>query len=403
LRLADDRDRPFVEAFDGCEVCWRQVVGGGKVYLTRTSTRQETKSIRNYKIRGRENLDIAGHLVRIRIDAWRQRVSAGVRLVRAALRWALDSHLGGLMKILLASPRGFCAGVNMAIEALERAVARFGAPLYAFHEIVHNRRVVERFRELGVVFIDDVDEAPIGSRLVISAHGVAPAVRSRSEARQLQVIDATCPLVRKVHLAATKFASQGYTIVYIGHRGHDEVVAALGHAPEQMVLVESIADVDRLSLADPEKIAYLTQTTLSVDETAAIIARLRARYPACVASPKEDICFATQNRQESLKALVGEADVVLVAGSRNSSNSNRLAELARSQGCPAYLVDGSQDLDDAWFQNDQTVLITAGASAPESVVDELVAYLGRRSGAEAEERSVRIEEVGTFPLPLEVR
>lgn len=306
------------------------------------------------------------------------------------------------MRILLASPRGFCAGVNMAIEALDRALELFGAPLYVFHEIVHNRHVVERFRHQGVVFVNDVDEVPNGSRLMYSAHGISPAVHQAAQERQLQVIDATCPLVRKVHLQALRFARKGYTIVLIGHRGHDEVVGTMGEAPEQMILVETIEDVDRLEVPDPEKVAYLTQTTLSVDEVQGLVKRLQERFPNCVGSPKEDICYATQNRQEALKALSPQADVVIVVGSRNSSNSNRLVDVAREQGVSAYLVDDAGELDSAWFEDCETVLITAGASAPEELVLECVAELDRRFGATVERHSIREEDV-TFLLPLEVR
>ena len=306
------------------------------------------------------------------------------------------------MKILLIAPRGFCAGVNMAIEALERAVALFGTPLYTFHEIVHNRHVVEDFRNKGVRFVDHIDEVPPGGRLMYSAHGVSPAVRAQAAERNLQVIDATCPLVRKVHHEAVRFAREGYTIILVGHRGHDEVVGVMGEAPEQMMLVETVDDVDRLEVPDPKKVAYLTQTTLSVDETRAIILRLRERFPSCVGAAKEDICYATQNRQEALRAMLPQANVVLVVGSQNSSNSNRLAEVARQQGTQAYLIDSSQEIDPAWFSGTETVLITAGASAPENIVVDCVDFLRRTFDAKVLEHSVREEHV-EFALPLEVR
>ena len=306
------------------------------------------------------------------------------------------------MKILLIAPRGFCAGVNMAIEALERAVALFGTPLYTFHEIVHNRHVVEDFRNKGVRFVDHIDEVPPGGRLMYSAHGVSPAVRAQAAERNLQVIDATCPLVRKVHHEAVRFAREGYTIILVGHRGHDEVVGVMGEAPEQMMLVETVDDVDRLEVPDPKKVAYLTQTTLSVDETRAIILRLRERFPNCVGAAKEDICYATQNRQEALRAMLPQANVVLVVGSQNSSNSNRLAEVARQQGTQAYLIDSSQEIDPAWFSGTETVLITAGASAPENIVVDCVDFLRRTFDAKVLEHSVREEHV-EFALPLEVR
>ncbi|HVX61341.1 MAG TPA: 4-hydroxy-3-methylbut-2-enyl diphosphate reductase [Pirellulales bacterium] len=306
------------------------------------------------------------------------------------------------MKILLANPRGFCAGVNMAIESLDRALSLFGAPMYVFHEIVHNRHVVEAFRDKGVIFVDQVQEVPPGSRLMYSAHGISPAVEAEARRRQLQVIDATCPLVRKVHLQALRYARLGYTIVLIGHRGHDEVVGTLGEAPEQMVLVETVEDVDRLDPPDAEKVAYLTQTTLSVDEVQTIVDRLRRRFPACVGSPKEDICYATQNRQEALKALLPRVDVAVVVGSRNSSNSNRLVEVAREAGVRAYLVDDAEELDSAWFEGCDSVLISAGASAPEELVQQCVSELRRRFGAAVEHHSIREEDV-VFPLPWEVR
>ncbi len=306
------------------------------------------------------------------------------------------------MKILLVSPRGFCAGVNMAIEALDRAIAMFGTPLYTFHEIVHNRRIVDGFRAKGVIFVDDVHEVPEGSYLMYSAHGVSPAVQRVAEERRLQIIDATCPLVRKVHLEAIRFARLGYAIVLIGHRGHDEVVGTLGEAPERMTLVETIEDVDRLDFAQTDKIAYLTQTTLSVDDATVLIDRLRQRFPQCVGSSKDDICYATQNRQEALKAAVAQADVVLVFGSKNSSNSIRLTEVAREYDRPAHLVDDVSEIDPSWFRGDESVLITAGASAPEEVVLECVDYFVEKFGATIEHRALREENV-EFPLPLPVR
>jgi 4-hydroxy-3-methylbut-2-enyl diphosphate reductase len=306
------------------------------------------------------------------------------------------------MKILLVSPRGFCAGVNMAIEALDRAIVMFGTPLYAFHEIVHNRHVVEDFRSKGVVFVDQVHEVPPGSYLMVSAHGVSPAVHQAAQERGLQIIDATCPLVRRVHLAAIRFARLGYSIVLIGHRGHDEVVGTLGEAPDRMSLIETIDDVDRLNVPDPDKVAYLTQTTLSVDDANVLIKRLRQRFPKCVGSHKEDICYATQNRQEALKAGVSKADIVLVFGSKNSSNSIRLTEVAAEYGRPAHLIDDVAEIDPRWFRGDETVLITAGASAPEGLVAECVDYLSCTFGATVEHQAVREEHV-EFPLPIEVR
>ncbi len=306
------------------------------------------------------------------------------------------------MKILLVSPRGFCAGVNMAIDALEQAIKMFGTPLYVFHEIVHNRHVVQRFKDKGVVFVDHVHEVPRGSHLMYSAHGISPAVREQARERELQVVDATCPLVRKVHLEAIRFARLGYSIVLVGHRDHDEVVGTLGEAPGQIVLVETVDDVDRLHVADPNKVAYLTQTTLSVDDAGVIIDRLRARFPNCVGSPKEDICYATQNRQEALKAGVERADVVLVFGSKNSSNSIRLTEVAAEFGRPTHLVDSVEEIDRDWFRGAETVLITAGASAPEDLVIACVDLLTQEFNATVERLAVRDENV-EFPLPYEIR
>jgi 4-hydroxy-3-methylbut-2-en-1-yl diphosphate reductase len=306
------------------------------------------------------------------------------------------------MKILLANPRGFCAGVNMAIEALDRAVDLFGTPLYVYHEIVHNKHVVDRFVRRGVVFVDQVEQVPRGSHLMYSAHGISPDVHRRAAARQLQIIDATCPLVRKVHWEAQRFARQGYTILLIGHRDHDEVVGELGEAPEQMILIETPADVDRVEVVDPARVAYLTQTTLSIDEVREIVDRIKTRFPLCVGSPKEDICYATQNRQEALKALLDTASAVVVVGSQNSSNSMRLAEIAGAAGKRAYLVDSAAELLLADFQADETVLITAGASAPEDLVQGCVELLKNHFGAAIEEHTTREEHV-EFSLPVEVR
>jgi 4-hydroxy-3-methylbut-2-enyl diphosphate reductase len=306
------------------------------------------------------------------------------------------------MRILLAAPRGFCAGVNMAIEALERALKMYGAPVYVYHEIVHNRHVVERFKAQGAIFVDQIQQVPPESHLMYSAHGVSPAVQSEARSRRLKVIDATCPLVRKVHVEAIRFANHDYSIVLVGHRNHDEVEGTMGEAPDKMFLVETIEDVDRLELPNPDKVAFLTQTTLSVDDAAAIIARLRDRYPNAVGAPKEDICYATQNRQEALKSLVAQADVALVVGSRNSSNSTRLVEVARDAGRRAYLIDEASEIDPAWFEADFTVLVTAGASAPEELVEACVDRLRSIYGATVEEVTIREEHV-EFPLPLEVR
>jgi 4-hydroxy-3-methylbut-2-en-1-yl diphosphate reductase len=306
------------------------------------------------------------------------------------------------MHILLASPRGFCAGVNMAIETLDLSIKLFGTPIYVYHEIVHNRYVVETFRDKGAVFVDRLEDVPVGSHLLFSAHGVSPEIRRTARERRLKAIDATCPLVTKVHLEAVRFAKQGYKILLIGHEGHDEVVGTMGEAPEAFVLVESAEEVDRLPFTPTDKLAYLTQTTLSVDDANRIIERLKARFPQIVGPPKEDICYATQNRQEAVRQLAAGSDVVLVLGSQNSSNSQRLAELARENDVPAYLIDGAAEIDPAWFAGDETVLVTAGASAPESVVEECVAFLKERFKATVEPRNIRQEEV-YFPLPRELR
>jgi 4-hydroxy-3-methylbut-2-enyl diphosphate reductase len=306
------------------------------------------------------------------------------------------------MRVILVSPRGFCAGVNMAIESLESAIERFGTPIYVYHEIVHNKWVVDRFRRLGVVFVDDLAQVPPGARLLYSAHGVSPEVRRAAAQRGLRTIDATCPLVTKVHREAIRFASQGYTVVLIGHAGHDEVVGTMGEAPEAIRLVASVEDVDRLELPDPSKAAYLTQTTLSVDDAAQIIDRLRRRFPAIKGPPRDDICYATQNRQDAVRQFGTEADVVLVIGSRNSSNSQRLSELATACGARAHLVDGPEDIDPAWLDGNETVLITAGASAPETVVQQCVGLLRERFGATVETAGTRQEEV-RFVLPRELQ
>jgi 4-hydroxy-3-methylbut-2-enyl diphosphate reductase len=306
------------------------------------------------------------------------------------------------MKIILANPRGFCAGVNMAIESLEKALALFGSPLYVYHEIVHNRPIVERFRGRGVVFVDDISEVPDGGTVLYSAHGVSPVIRQQSAARNLRAIDATCPLVTKVHMEAVKFAREGYTIVLIGHEGHDEVIGTMGEAPASMVLVETAADVDALTLPADAKLAFLTQTTLSVDEARIVIDAIKAKYPQVVGPNKDDICYATQNRQEAVREIVPEADVVLVLGSQNSSNSQRLAEIARTTGRAAHLIDRATELRDSWFDPTDTVLITAGASAPEDHVQDCVEYLTTKFDATVETRVVREENVH-FQLPRELR
>ncbi len=306
------------------------------------------------------------------------------------------------MRVILASPRGFCAGVNMAIESLDLALHAFGAPVYVFHEIVHNRHVVESFRAKGVVFVESLEEVPSGATLLFSAHGVSPAVREIAERREIQAIDATCPLVIKVHIEARRFSRDGYTIVLIGHDGHDEVIGTMGEAPDAIRLVETTEEVDQLDLPGDVKIAYLTQTTLSVDDASRIIDRLRQRFPQLVGPPREDICYATQNRQEAVRSLAHEADVVLVVGSQNSSNSRRLEELAAECGVASHLIDGPEDIQDAWLSDAATVLVTAGASAPESVVQRCLDLLCSRFQATVEVRTLYNEQVH-FPLPKPLR
>ncbi|MBM4001732.1 MAG: 4-hydroxy-3-methylbut-2-enyl diphosphate reductase [Planctomycetes bacterium] len=306
------------------------------------------------------------------------------------------------MRLILASPRGFCAGVNMAIESLGLALKAFGPPVYVYHEIVHNKFVVESFRDKGAVFVDSMQEVPPGANLLFSAHGVSPEIRRLAAERRINAIDATCPLVTKVHLEVIRFAREKYTIILIGHEGHDEVVGTMGEAPESIVLVEQPEDVDRLDLPADARLAYLTQTTLSVDDANRIIRRLKERFPQIAAPPKEDICYATQNRQEAVAILSSEADVVLVLGSQNSSNSQRLKELALERGVRAYLIDSAADISDEWFQGHETVVVTAGASAPESKVADCLEFLRQRYGATLETRTIREEEVH-FPLPRELR
>jgi 4-hydroxy-3-methylbut-2-en-1-yl diphosphate reductase len=306
------------------------------------------------------------------------------------------------MEIILANPRGFCAGVNMAIECLERALEFFGPPLYVYHEIVHNKFVVDRFRRLGTVFVESLDQVPEGSPLLYSAHGVSPQIREIARRRRLRAIDATCPLVIKVHLEAIRYAQEGYTIILIGHEGHDEVIGTMGEAPNQMVLVETAEDVEQLEVPNPTKVAYLTQTTLSVDDANVVIAALRKKFPLIANPPKDDICYATQNRQEAVRELAAQTDLVLVLGSQNSSNSRRLAEIANGSGRPAHLIDGVSEIRDEWFSDTRSVLITAGASAPEEVVQECVDYLQRNFGATVREETIREESVH-FPLPRSLR
>jgi 4-hydroxy-3-methylbut-2-enyl diphosphate reductase len=308
------------------------------------------------------------------------------------------------VRILLASPRGFCAGVDRAIEIVERALARYGPPVYVRHEIVHNRHVVEELRARGAVFVDDPADVPPGSLLVFSAHGVAPAVRESAARRGLRTIDATCPLVTKVHVEAARFARAGYELVLVGHAGHVEVEGTMGHAPGRIRLVETPEDVEELSPRAPERLAVLTQTTLSVDDTRDVLDALRARFPSVQLPRKDDICYATQNRQNAVKALVSEADGVLVVGAPESSNSNRLVEIARKAGVPAELVQSADDVDPAWVAGKDCIGVTAGASAPERLVEEVVARLVALAGGRAELDSMPpVDEGVVFQLPWELR
>ncbi len=302
------------------------------------------------------------------------------------------------MHIILANPRGFCAGVNMALKALSAALERFGTPIYVYHEIVHNTWVVDDFRRRGVVFIDSIDAVPSGSRLLFSAHGVAPAIRQTAIERNIQTIDATCPLVSKVHREVVRFASEGYTIIMLGHRGHDEVVGTVSEAPEYVRVVENEAEIRALEFESDERLAYLTQTTLSLNETQEMVELLRKRFPRIVGPPSGDICYATQNRQNTVEKLCNGVDIVLVVGSRSSSNSRRLAERAESLGICSYLVDGPDDITAGWFSGREKVLITAGASAPEHIVQRCVDVLRQRFRATVEEKQACEERIA-FKLP----
>jgi 4-hydroxy-3-methylbut-2-enyl diphosphate reductase len=305
-------------------------------------------------------------------------------------------------KIVLLSPRGFCAGVVRAIDVVKIALGLYGAPIYVRKEIVHNRHVVDELRSVGAIFVDELDEVPAGARVIFSAHGVSPAVREDAKTRGLEVIDATCPLVTKVHLEAIKFARQGYTIVLIGHHGHEEVEGTMGEAPANMMLVETVDDVDQLEIADPSKIAYLTQTTLSLDETKDVIQRLRERFPEVVGPKSQDICYATENRQIAVKAVAPMCDLLLVVGSRNSSNSKRLVEVCRRANVPAYLLDDFGEVKPEWLEGVRTVAITAGASAPETLVRQLIEGLQTAHGfGEVEEIEIKEEDV-RFNLPQEL-
>jgi 4-hydroxy-3-methylbut-2-enyl diphosphate reductase len=304
--------------------------------------------------------------------------------------------------ILLAAPRGYCAGVDRAVQTVERALELYGAPVYVRKEIVHNKHVVEQLRARGAVFVDSETDVPQGATVVFSAHGVSPGVHANALARELHTIDATCPLVTKVHVEAKKFAADGYTIVLIGHAGHEEVEGTMGEAPAHIVLIENEADVDALQVTDPEKVAYISQTTLSVDETRAIINRLRDRFPAITGPRTDDICYATTNRQAAVKQLARECDLVLVIGSRNSSNSNRLVEVAREHGAESHLIDNEAQVREEWLADKHVVGITSGASAPEELVQRLVEFFRARGTEDVRELEVVQEDV-RFMLPKAIR
>jgi 4-hydroxy-3-methylbut-2-en-1-yl diphosphate reductase len=306
-------------------------------------------------------------------------------------------------KVLLASPRGYCAGVERAVETVERALDLYGAPVYVRKQIVHNIHVVRDLEQRGAIFVDEESEVPEGQTMVLSAHGVAPTVHVNAEARSLRTIDATCPLVTKVHVQARRYAADGYTVILIGHAGHEEVVGTMGEIPDSIVLVESKEQVAALELPADAKLAYVTQTTLSIDETGIVITALRERFPGIRAPQREDICYATSNRQWAVKELLEKIDLLLVIGSRNSSNSNRLVETARAGGVPSYLIDDETEIDEAWIEDDMKVVgITSGASAPEKLVQRLCAWFAERGVTDIQEHRF-LEESIEFRLPVELR
>src|SRR5689334_2435710 len=310
------------------------------------------------------------------------------------------------MRILLANPRGFCAGVDRAIDIVERAIGMFGAPIYVRHEVVHNVHVVERLRQLGAVFVDELDQVPDGATVIFSAHGVPAAVENEAARRGLKVFDATCPLVTKVHMEVSRYAREGREVILIGHEGHPEVEGTMGQFDTsfggRIHLVETDADVAALEIKDPVRLAFVTQTTLSVDDTQRVVAALKVRFPELASPRKEDICYATQNRQDAVKSLVARCDIILVVGSPTSSNSNRLREIAEKAGIPGYLVDGPEDLQREWFENKRVVGVTAGASAPEVLVERVVARLREWGGQAPENLQGEVENV-VFSLPRELR
>jgi 4-hydroxy-3-methylbut-2-enyl diphosphate reductase len=332
--------------------------------------------------------------------AARYRPAGASSAVDAPVHWR---PMNAPEKILLAAPRGYCAGVDRAVQTVERALELYGAPVYVRKEIVHNKHVVEQLKERGAIFVEELDGSiPEGAITVFSAHGVAPAVHEEAERRGLRTIDATCPLVTKVHREAVKFAAEGYTIVLIGHDGHEEVEGTMGEAPEAIVLVETVEDVDALEVADPDRLAYISQTTLSVDETRAIINRLRERFPNITGPRTDDICYATTNRQAAVKQMAPHCDLVLVIGSRNSSNSNRLVEVAREHGAASYLIDNESQVREEWLEGARVVGITSGASAPDELVQRLVGFFRERGTTDVQEYEVVKEDV-RFMLPKAIR
>lgn len=313
----------------------------------------------------------------------------------------VSANVSGQKKIYLLKPRGFCAGVVRAIDVVKIALELYGRPVYVRKEIVHNKHVVDELRDMGAIFVEELSEVPNGARAIFSAHGVSPEVRRQGKERGLSIIDATCPLVTKVHLEAVKFAREGFTIVLIGHKNHDEVIGTLGEAPSKMILVESVEDVDALNIADPSHVAYLTQTTLSLDETRDIMARLKERFPLIRGPKSQDICYATENRQMAVKGVAQFCDLLLVVGSANSSNSKRLVEVGDNYGVNSHLVNDWSEVDPAWLLGATNVGVTAGASAPEHLVDEIVSALQREGFGELEEVEMVDEDV-RFSLPPEL-
>jgi 4-hydroxy-3-methylbut-2-enyl diphosphate reductase len=305
-------------------------------------------------------------------------------------------------RVILLTPRGFCAGVVRAIDVVRIALDTFKPPIYVRKEIVHNRHVVEELRAAGAIFVEELSEVPSGARVIFSAHGVSPQVRSEAQQRCLQVIDATCPLVTKVHLEAVRFARQGYTVLLIGHRDHDEVVGTMGEAPQATIVVSDEAEAETVTLSNPDKVCYLTQTTLSLDETAGIIAILKKRFPKLIGPPSQDICYATQNRQVAVKEIASRGQLLLVVGSQNSSNSRRMVEVSANAGTSSYLIDDERDIRAEWLNGVETVIVTAGASAPELLVEKVVDWLRNNGFPELEEAVVKEEDV-RFSLPGELQ